>query len=206
MLRWLGDLVSPPACAACDERLAYARRVFCPACSNCVERLSSNDARVIAFGLYGGALASAIRRLKYHQRPDLARPLGSLLRHACRDAHERADVVIPVPLHKSRLAARGYNQAALLGRYLAIEMGARMHTMVLVRPVDTVSQAELGREERKANVADAFAVQRPDIVRGRTIALVDDVTTTGATLDACSRALLAARARQVRWFVLASAI
>jgi ComF family protein len=202
LLRWVGDLLSPPACAACDERVSDGRRAFCQACAGTVERFAS-DGTCVAFGLFGGALAVAIRRLKYQHRPDLGRPLGSLLRRACREAGGRAEVVVPVPLHERRLVARGYNQAALLGAHLAIEMGVRVDPYVLLRCVDTPPQAELGRAARSTNLTEAFAVVRSDRIRGRTVALVDDVTTTGATLHACRRALLSAGARTVECFVVA---
>jgi ComF family protein len=202
LLRWIGDLLSPPSCAACDGRVDDGWRAFCHACADSVERCA-DDGPCIAFGLFGGALAVAIRRLKYQHRPDLGRPLGSLLRRACRDAGRTADVVLPVPLHARRLVARGYNQAALLGAHLAIELGARVDPNVLIRCADTPPQADLGRSERMANLAGAFSVVRPGRVQGRTIALVDDVTTTGATLDACRRALLSAGARRVECFVVA---
>jgi len=202
IIRWLGDLVSPPACAACDVRLPDGRRAFCRVCSGSIERFSGKG-ECVAFGLFGGALAVAIRKLKYRNRPDLGRPLGSLLRRACRDAGRRAEIVIPVPLHERRLVARGYNQAALLAGHLAIEMAAPMLPHALVRCVDTPSQAELGRAERMNNLAGAFVVARPGAVEGLAIALVDDVTTTGSTLDACARALFSAGARSVESFVVA---
>jgi ComF family protein len=203
VLRWLGDLFSPPACAACGEAVRTGRQAFCRACARSIERYAGDDA-CVAFGLFGGALAVAIRRLKYQQRPDLARPLGSLLRRACRDARSRAEVVVPVPLHESRLVERGYNQAALLGAHLAREMGARFDVHALIRHADTPPQAALSRVQRLANVADAFSVVRPERIRTRVVALVDDVTTTGATLDACRHALLGAGAKSVRCFVVAA--
>ena len=111
-----------------------------------------------------------------------------------------------MPLHERRLVLRGYNQAALLARHLATEMGVSMATGALVRRVDAPPQAELGRAARRANLVDAFAVVRPERVRGRAIALVDDVMTTGSTLHACAVALLSAGARRVDRFVLASAL
>jgi ComF family protein len=202
MLRWLGDLLSPPACAACDGWLADGGRAFCRACAESVERWA-DDGSHVAFGLFGGALAVAIRKLKYQHRPDLGRPLGNLLRRACREAGRSAQVTVPVPLHERRLVVRGYNQAALLAAHLATEMGVRMEPHALLRCVDTPPQAELGRAERMANLANAFAVARPDRIRGRSVALVDDVTTTGATLRACVHALLSAGARSVECYVVA---
>lgn len=115
---------------------------------------------------------------------------------------DEVDVVVPVPLHAGRLAERGYNQAALLARPVARVIGAPLACRALVRVRATERQASLDREARLANVVDAFAC-RGD-VRGRRVLLVDDVTTTGATLNACRSALAVAGARDVVALVLAS--
>jgi ComF family protein len=157
----------------------------------------------VAFGHYGGALATAIRRLKYEDRPYLARPLGELLRGACRVARLRADVVVPVPLHPHRLVERGYNQAALLAAHVARELGVSLVTTALARQIDTAPQAKLSGTQREANLATAMGVSSPVAVEGRVVVVVDDVSTTGATLRACRGALLAAGARRVMGVVLA---
>ena len=157
----------------------------------------------VAFAWYGGALSLAIRRLKYEDCPFLARPLGQLLRGACRAASLKADVVVPAPLHPRRLAERGYNQSALLARHVAAEIGAPLYARALERTVDTPPQVDLSAEERRANVAAAFAVRQRAAVYGRTVLLVDDVLTTGATFDACRNTLLAAGAQRVMGVVVA---
>jgi ComF family protein len=176
--------------------------VFCVPCSASVEACES-AATPIAFAEYGGALARAVQRFKYEDRADLARPLGALLGRACRRNGLRAEVVVPVPLHARRLASRGYNQSALLARHVARSIGARLVTRALDRAVDTVPQVDLPREARRSNVDAAFRVASPALVEGRTIALVDDVSTTGATLRACGNALIAAGANRVTSVVLA---
>lgn len=148
-------------------------------------------------------MAVAIRKLKYENRPDLAQPLGELLRRLCRDASIEADVVVPVPLHPQRLVARGYNQAALLARAVAKETGARFEAQALVRLVDTPRQVTLDREERFRNIAHAFAVRKAKALEGRRVLVVDDVSTTGATLEACRGAIETARPRSVRGITLA---
>jgi ComF family protein len=202
MLHWLADVLSPPRCAACSDLLPRAGSVFCAGCAASVERCLPSRS-CIAFAMYGGALAHAIRRFKYEDASYLSRPLGALLRMACRAARFTADLVVPVPLHWHRLVARGYNQSALLARVAAAEVGARLATRALIRVVDTASQAELSRAERLTNVRGAFRVRLGPVVRNRSIALVDDVVTTGATLAACADTLLAAGARSVTGVVLA---
>ncbi|WP_437568802.1 ComF family protein [Sorangium sp. So ce542] len=159
---------------------------------------------LVAFAAFGGAVAEGIRRFKYGDRPDLARPLGRLLLGAARDAEVSADLVVPVPLHPRRLAERGYNQAALLAAHVADGLPVSMAPRALCRVRPTAQQAQLPRGLRLQNVAGAFRVRAPERVHGRRVALVDDVATTGATLAACREALLGAGAASVTYLVLAT--
>jgi ComF family protein len=198
----LADTIAPPACCACDLRLPR-RAVLCASCAAAV--LPAPPGPVLAFALFGGPVAAALRRLKYGDRPDIAGPLGHLLRHAARAARIRADVVVPVPLHPARLAERGYNQAALLGASAARQLGVPLEARALRRTRATEQQARLDRASRRDNVAGAFVVRALDRVRGRRVVLVDDVATTGATLDACTGALREAGAATVTSLVVARA-
>lgn len=215
LLRGTGRMVlsaaCPPRCSACDQPLRRTA-VFCSPCSATlcsVEGVRTLPApcpvRIIAVGGYGGALAEALRRLKYQDRPDLARPLGALAARAVRRHQRRPQLVIPVPLHPSRLAHRGYNQSALLGAVVASQLRVPLLARALRRCRATKPQQGLDRSRRAANVEAAFAARAPDVVRGRRVLLIDDVVTTGATLAACARALYAAGARQVDALVVASA-
>lgn len=201
--------MSPPTCAACDAAVAGAA-AFCPTCTASV-RLASVSAPapacppIVASAAFGGAVAAALRRFKYRSRPDLARPLGRMLRAAASGAELRADLVIPVPLHPRRLAERGYNQAALLAAEAAPALRAAVVARGLARVRDTAHQARLARDGRGANVADAFQARWPERVRGRAVVLVDDVATTGATLAACAEALRRAGAASVVALVVARA-
>lgn len=112
------------------------------------------------------------------------------------------DVIVPVPLHTSRLARRGFNQAAVLARALA-RSGERVAVDLLRRDAPTATQAALGRGARDANVRDAFTIRRSATLTDRSVLLVDDVVTTGATVRACSRVLRDAGARHVDVWSLA---
>jgi ComF family protein len=210
-------IVAPPRCAGCDALLS-GRAVFCGACAPSVERRFHHRAqaprsppdrrgalRVVAFGAYGGALAQALHRFKYRDRPDLALPLGELLRHASGALPQRIEVVVPVPLHFSRLAARGYNQSALLARIVARQLGARFAPRALGRTRASPPQVALNGPERRRRLAGAFVAREPTRLRGRAVLLVDDVTTTGATLAECAVAAWAAGAASVDALVLAEA-
>ncbi len=143
----------------------------------------------------------AIHRAKYGEHPRVARALGSLFAHAAGAHVALPDLLVPVPLHTRRLASRGFNQAHELARAFATAPA----TNIVTRVRHTPSQVGLGRTERLENVRDAFAVPRPERVRGRGIVVVDDVVTTGATLAEVARVLHAAGAREVRAVALASA-
>jgi ComF family protein len=154
--------------------------------------------------VYGGPLADAIHRYKYRDRSDLAPVLGSLMAERAVRWRGRVDVVVPVPLHWRRRRSRGYDQAALLAVAVArsLRLPARLRALRRVR--QTKSQVELPHEERRKNVAGAFEAR--GIAIGSRVLLVDDVRTTGATLEAASSVLREAGAREVHAFVLAARV
>ena len=198
--------LAPPRCAACDEPVS-TMVAFCAACASQMEPLGPMSAGAIAAFAYGGPVTRALARCKYEDRPDLARPLGDLLWRAVEPwaATLRDACVVPVPLHPERLAERGFNQSALLATRIAPRLGAPFAPRALVRTSDSTRQATLDRRARARNAARAFLVRAPRQVQGRPVLLVDDVRTTGATLDACTLALLAAGATHVGWAVVALA-
>lgn len=140
-------------------------------------------------------VARALAALKYHGRTRLARRMAHVM--VARVPDPTVSVVTPVPLHPSRLRARGYNQSALLARHLARALGRPFAPHVVRRVRDTPSQTTASAQARSANVAGAFVVHHPAAVRGRRVLLVDDVWTSGATARAVAAALRAAGARSV---------
>jgi ComF family protein len=144
-------------------------------------------------GTYEGSLRSILQAFKYDRRRSLAAPLGRLMRLRGADVLAGADCVVPVPLHWRRRWRRGFNQALDLACHL--EMPVRS---ALVRHRNTRTQTDLPADARLRNVRDAFTVGRRVPVSGLRIVLVDDVSTTGATLEACALVLVAAGAAEVR--------
>jgi ComF family protein len=158
-------------------------------------------------GLYDGSLRAIVHAFKYRQCRALARPLAALMARAGADVLDGADAVVPVPLHPARAWRRGFNQADDLARALDLPVWR-----VLRRARHGPPQATLPAARRHGNVRLAFALARlaawraDTRLRNRVVVLVDDVMTTGATLDACAEVLLAAGVRSVRALTAARAV
>lgn len=194
--------LSPPLCDACGEPLPSWRVVSVESgrCARCRRRPGS-IARSRSIGAYEGRLRAIVHALKYDGRRSLAEPLASLMRQRGRDVLDGADLVVPVPLHRSRHRTRGFNQAADLARHLGLPV-----VQALRRTRATASQADLPASQRHANVRDAFTLRKGRALVGVCVVLVDDVCTTGATLEACARVLKRAGARDVRALTAARAV
>jgi ComF family protein len=201
-LEMLGELVAPTRCAAC-EQLVGPRVVFCAGCAPSVLRAPESSRGELAVFAYGGAVATAIVRFKYAGRSDLAARFGALMAQRATSFAGSVDVVVPVPLHPRRVAERGFDQAALLARPVALGLRLAHVPHALARTRETPAQASLRRDERSAHVAAACRCPAPRLVEGRRVLLVDDVRTTGATLASCAEVLLAGGARSVCSLVLA---
>jgi ComF family protein len=198
----LSSALVPPRCAGCDAPGSW----LCNECRD-LEPVRGGTPRlpITAAGEHAGGLRRAIHRFKYRDERALAEQLGDLV--AARIAADIArgvvlDAVVPVPLHPERARQRGYDQTALLGMVVAtataLPCHPALHRIAYARP-----QVELDRLERARNVAGAF-VGIAGSLAGARVALVDDVTTTGATLREAARAARAAGARSVRAYVVAA--
>jgi ComF family protein len=188
--------ITPPLCPRCGYPASGAVR-----CIGCEELQVVDRAR--ALGPYDGALRDILHALKYSGRRSAAPRLAALLRERCADILDGADAAVPVPLHARRQWSRGFNQAALVAARLGLPRWP-----LLRRQRHTAPQAHLSAAARRQNVADAFALgwsgwARRRAVEGATLVLVDDVSTTGATLDACAAVLKRYGAREVRALVVA---
>jgi ComF family protein len=192
---------APPLCASCGVPLGPPSHavVATTTCAPC-RRHPPAFATARGAALYHPApepspLVAAVHALKYRRERALALSLAALVMARLPVPH--GVLVVPVPLHPARLRERRFNQAALIAASIARRSGRPLAVRALVRRVPTSPQAGLGAGERRRNLHAAFAVPRPSAVAGRRILLVDDVITTGATADACARALRHAGAVRV---------
>lgn len=159
-------------------------------CENCLRKKPWYDFLRSPY-LYSGPLMESIQRFKYNSETHLTSSLGELLSNFAREwiPNPKDFLIVPVPLHRCRLRERGFNQSLLLARVLSSDLGAPLDYLSLIRKRNTRAQTGLKKEERKKNVKDAFSITYPLIIKNKKIILVDDVFTTGYTLNECSRTL-----------------
>jgi ComF family protein len=209
-----------PFCGDCTAKIRLIRPPLCPACGlpypegsganhlcgNCL--LTPKAFSVArAVGYYDGPFLSAIHDLKYRGKTALGKILGKLMAaYDDDDLHIPSfTLIVPVPLHISRLRERAFNQALLLARAVALRHAVPLDFTSLKRHIRTQPQVSLGKTERQANVRGAFEVVKPDRIAGKKIIVIDDVYTTGSTLNECARVLMNNGAADVAVLTLARA-
>lgn len=220
---FLLDLLFPARCAGCQRIgallcvtcLARVRPVPHPVCRRCGKPQAVEGVCAVCSGvrfavgmiraaaIYADPLGETIRQFKYDGRKELAGPLGNLLAGCWQNLSAPVDLVAPVPLHEQRLRERGYNQSRLLAEAFCLATGLPLLDFgVLRRERETRQQVRLSMLERQENVAGAFAWRGPAL-DGASVLLIDDVATTGSTLEACGQVLLDAGAGRV-WALTAA--
>ena len=236
IVKGLIDLIFPPLCAFCGTPLAENDKVdICPGCLRDIHFISPpicpkcglpfpmemgedhlcgqclgrewhfGSAR--ALGLYEGTIREAIHTLKYRGKSFLAKPLVGLLNRGYPFIdYGSYDLLVPVPLHPKRLRERGFNQALILGKAIGRREEIPCTGFALKKIRWSHPQVSLSPNEREKNVKGSFAVADPAAVRGKRILLIDDVMTTGSTVNECARELLKAEAGEVDVFTLARAV
>jgi len=228
MFNWFSDffnLFYPSVCAACGERLVTQENVICTHClvdiprtnfydqaDNPVSQLFWGRAKIEnATALFrfhkGSRFQHLLHLLKYKGRKDvgieLGRQLGFELKKS--ELYKSVEIVIPVPLHPKREKKRGYNQAECISIGIAESMGIEIQARNLIRNTATETQTKKSRIERWKNVDSIFSIKQPELLKNKHILVVDDVVTTGATLEACAQALLRVEGIRVSIAALAMA-
>lgn len=173
-------------------------------CGDCLKKEPVFD-RAASAGLYDGLLRKAIHELKYNGRTELAAPLAHFMKNKLEPPFYPPDVdlILPVPLHVRRLRGRGFNQSLLLAKELYRNWSEKIEWNVLLRPVWTEPQMAMTKEQRRKNVRDAFKAAGGADLAYKSVLLLDDVFTTGATMEACCRVIKKAGASQVFILTLA---
>jgi len=208
-------------CANCWAKLSFIEPPLCPRLGIpfvydpgpellSMEAISDPPAygRARAAVRYDDVARTLVHALKYQDRTDLAPAMGRWMARAGRELIEQTDALIPVPLHWRRGWSRRYNQSGTLARVIERQTGVKLLSEVLRRVRPTLQQIGLSRTQRASNVQGAFkvAADRQSEIQGRRVVLVDDVLTSGATVDACARALLRAKAASVDVLVFARVV
>lgn len=198
------DFIAAPHCATCGLPFAYdeGAEAVCGACA--AETPAFDRARAVL--RYNGVARSLVLGFKHGDRTHAAPAFADWIGRGGEALLEGAEVVTPVPLHRWRLFTRRYNQSGLLAREIARDWGLEFSPDLLRRTRHTPSQAGLKRDQRFLNVRGAFKLRQGRAVEGRRVVLVDDVMTTGATVNACARALKQAGAETVDVLTLARVV
>lgn len=208
------DLLYPPKCVFCDTLLKDGEVYFCTQCGETVPVAEEEDVfrkgkhfdRCIAPLYYCDMVRDSFLDYKFHEKTWRAGTYASLLEPYVRSAFPSLDVVTWIPLSRRTLRDRGYDQAQLIARELSLRLKLPCEAM-LEKVRDTQQQSRLqSPEERRSNVRNAFSLKRGARVEGRNILLIDDIITTGSTMESCSRVLERAGAAQVHCAAVAQAV
>jgi ComF family protein len=217
-------LFYPTLCAGCQIMLYGEEKGLCSTCRLQLPHLNTQEEQALLLNKFGGSapvdhvhayayfskksiVQKLIHQMKYRGKKELGFQLGrwcGLEIAALNGPHMQADMLIPVPIHRVRRMQRGYNQSEWISDGLSQSMGIVSRTDVLERTKFISSQTRKNRTERWANVASVFSVTRPDSVLGKHVIIVDDVLTTGATLDSCIIELRKAGAKTVGVIAIAA--
>jgi len=194
-------LLFPPKCLICG---GYSEKCICDGCFSRIKFIDRIEGDVYFVGAYEGVLEKAIKLLKFRLKKKISRDLSFIMLN--HNPFVDFDIIVPVPLHKKRMAERGFNQSAEIAGDLSRETGKPVIEGVLVRSRDTRHQFELSPRERSLNIKGAFTIKDPVKVFNKRVLIIDDIYTTGATINECRRCLLSAGARSVDSLVLSRAL
>ena len=213
------NLLYPPRCIFCGE-ITIDKSIICPPCKKALADELNNKSpdvykknfqninKYAAVLEYNSFTKKAVIDLKHHGRREACQFFGELLFDEYKNIYgDRAfDAIIPVPMHKIKKHKKGFNQAELIAREISKRANSKVLLDCLVKPKYKKQQKLLSGQMRRENAMGAYKVIDEDLIRGKSILLVDDICTTGSTLDSCARILLACGAREVCGMVIASTV
>jgi len=223
LIKSIIDFIYPPFCIVCSAHLLNDERLICEKCWLSLPKVNEDSniayeiklklgqeihfSQAISIWEFSPPLQTAIHYLKYQGFKTLANQFGIFMAERLRQISLPADqtILVPVPLHKTRLRERGYNQSALLCKVIAPKTGLTYDDTILTRIRYTESQTKLSAVDRAKNVENAFKIIQPEKIQQKLIILVDDVITTGSTMNACARELMKNGAKAVFLFSIVKA-
>lgn len=220
----LAEIIFPDTCNTCNKRIFQKSDLFCVTCMNEMEYthiknfsdnivldkfkglLPINNAFSMLFVSKSNLTSQILYQIKYDGNTHLAENMGVSLGERLKNSvFSNADLLIPIPLHKAKKVLRGYNQSEVLANGIASVLPIQVETESVIRTKHTSSQTFLSKEARQENVKDVFEVVKPALIQNKKIILLDDVITTGATIETCAKELLKAGANEVILLSLAIA-
>jgi len=205
------ELIEQPYCIKCGKPLVPTdvfkqnREILCLDCKK--KKYSFKFSR--STGVYDKVLKKCIHLFKYYGEKKLAKPLGKLMVDYLlknNDFENEFELIIPVPLHKNDLKKRGFNQSVLLSKVIGDYFSIPVGESVLIKKKLTPFQVNLSKKEREKNILRSFSVEKPEEIKGKNILILDDVFTTGATVEECAKELMKARAKNIFVLTLARTV
>lgn len=211
MLEFVLNFLFPPACSVCGK---LDKNWLCPKCEKRVERLEKSCVvqienkkyeKLLYLFQYESLVRKLILRYKFSSKAYLNHFFANRIAQNEQNSRllKEYDMIIPVPMHKKKMQKRGYNQTELVANELEKSLGIPMRKDILSKVVNTTTQSKLGGKARQSNIQHAFFIKNDVEVENKKIILLDDIYTTGATSEECSRVLKEAGAREVLVLVLA---
>jgi competence protein ComFC len=210
------DWVFPPACIGCgkigknlcpdcEAKIPYLVHDLCPKCGypkkhqktcECCGKLTPQFTALRSVAEYSGAIQNAIVRLKFHNDLGIGYVFAAKLADLIKKNNWQVDLITPVPSSRERLKSRGYNQAGVLARSVALQLGIKYDDKIIIKKRDTSTQVERNAQARRQNMTDVFQASGKSL-HSKSVLIVDDVITTGATINDCARAIQFAGAKEV---------
>lgn len=223
-IQQLIKIVFPDVCNICKKRIFTTTDLFCVACSSKLEYthiknfrnnivldkfkgiLPIKSAYSMLFVSKGNLTSQILYQIKYDSNSHMAENLGILIGNQLKNSDfSNADLLIPIPLHKSKKSQRGFNQSEILADGISKILNIKIDSTSVVRTKYTTSQTFLNKEERQDNVRNVFHVTNQNIIQNKKVILIDDVITTGSTIEACAQEILKAGASEIMLLSLAIA-